>query len=178
MKTILAPVDFSGVSQRVVEVAAELATAVGGRVVLLHLLRESQVVTDRYVDAATFDELAAALEAAADRQLSEFQEALEKKSVTVQQLRLIGYPWEDIVLQAQKISADYIVIGSHGHTAFYDLILGSTSSAVLKRATCPVIVVPPLKKHPRGASSPEPGKTTCITRAGGATTKADATPVL
>ena len=149
MKTILTPVDFSGVTQRVVEVAAELATALDGCIVLLHLVRASQVVTDSYLDAATFEEQTAAMEAAADRRLSEFKTALEKRSIAVQQLRLTGYPWEDIVEQARNCSADYIVIGSHGHTAFYDLVLGSTTSAVIKRATCPVIVVPSPKKTKR-----------------------------
>jgi nucleotide-binding universal stress UspA family protein len=35
------------------------------------------------------------------------------------------------------------VMGSHGHTAFYDLLVGSTTHAVLKRAKCPVVIVPP-----------------------------------
>jgi universal stress protein A len=35
------------------------------------------------------------------------------------------------------------VLGSHGHTAFYDLLVGSTAAGVLKHAPCPVVVVPP-----------------------------------
>ena len=44
--------------------------------------------------------------------------------------------------QAERLTADYIVIGSHGHTAFYDLLVGSTASGVLKSASCPVVIVP------------------------------------
>jgi nucleotide-binding universal stress UspA family protein len=38
-------------------------------------------------------------------------------------------------------------MGSHGHTAFYDLLVGSTTHGVLMRANCPVVIVPPEKKR-------------------------------
>jgi len=34
------------------------------------------------------------------------------------------------------------VLGSHGHTAFYDLLVGSTTHGILLRAKCPVLIVP------------------------------------
>jgi nucleotide-binding universal stress UspA family protein len=56
-----------------------------------------------------------------------------------------GVPAQVILEQAQKLSADHIVMGSHGHTALYDLIAGSTTTRVLKGAPCPVVVVPAQK---------------------------------
>jgi nucleotide-binding universal stress UspA family protein len=55
---------------------------------------------------------------------------------------LHGFIGPMILREAQKRRAAYIVIGSHGHSAFYDLVVGSTASLVLKRAACPVLVVP------------------------------------
>ena len=54
-----------------------------------------------------------------------------------------------IVEQAEKSRADYIVMGSHGHTAFYDLLVGSTTHGVLMRAKCPVLIVPAAKEKKR-----------------------------
>jgi len=34
------------------------------------------------------------------------------------------------------------VVGSHGHGAFYDLLVGSTTHGLLLRASCPVLIVP------------------------------------
>jgi hypothetical protein len=34
------------------------------------------------------------------------------------------------------------VMGSHGHTALFELVLGSTTQAVLKGARQPVVVIP------------------------------------
>jgi nucleotide-binding universal stress UspA family protein len=38
------------------------------------------------------------------------------------------------------------VMGSHGHTALYDLLVGSTTHGVLMRAQCPVVIVPSAKQ--------------------------------
>jgi nucleotide-binding universal stress UspA family protein len=47
-----------------------------------------------------------------------------------------------ILDQAARVSADYVVMGSHGHTALYDLLVGSTTHGVLLRAPCPVVITP------------------------------------
>ena len=147
MRIILTPVDFSEASPRVVEVAAGLARALHSRVVLLHVVRVPPLLTGLDVEVKNVAEMTLALEQAAERKLSELQRALEEKSVETQILRLTGHAAAEIIEQAQKLSADHIVIGSHGHTAFYDLTLGSTTSAVIMGSACPVIVVPPMKKH-------------------------------
>jgi nucleotide-binding universal stress UspA family protein len=38
------------------------------------------------------------------------------------------------------------VMGSHGHTALYDLLVGSTTHGVLMRAICPVVIIPAIKE--------------------------------
>ena len=38
-----------------------------------------------------------------------------------------------------------IVMGSHGHTALFESVIGSTVSAVLKRAVRPVVIVPRMR---------------------------------
>jgi nucleotide-binding universal stress UspA family protein len=64
------------------------------------------------------------------------------EGVTAHVIHQVGSPGERIVQQAERLEADYIVMGSHGHGAFYDLIVGGTTTRVLKAATCPVVIVP------------------------------------
>ncbi len=45
--------------------------------------------------------------------------------------------------QADIQKSDLIVIGSHGRSGFERLLLGSITEKVLRKATCPVMVVPP-----------------------------------
>jgi len=53
-----------------------------------------------------------------------------------------------ILAQAGALRADYIVMGSHGHAALYELLAGSTAHGVLLKAACPVVVVPPAGRTP------------------------------
>jgi nucleotide-binding universal stress UspA family protein len=49
----------------------------------------------------------------------------------------------EIVLQAERLHADLIVLGTHGGSGFDRLLLGSTAEKVLRKAACPVLTVPP-----------------------------------
>jgi nucleotide-binding universal stress UspA family protein len=49
----------------------------------------------------------------------------------------------EIVAQARARNADLIALGTHGHGGFARLTLGSTAEKVLRKATCPVLTIPP-----------------------------------
>jgi nucleotide-binding universal stress UspA family protein len=48
---------------------------------------------------------------------------------------------DTLVRLAQERDAPAVVVGSRGHRALGELLLGSTSHGVLRRADCPVVVV-------------------------------------
>src|SRR5581483_2684811 len=54
-----------------------------------------------------------------------------------------GPPATAILACATRVGADLIVIGTHGASGFEHLVLGSVTEKVLRRATCPVMTVPP-----------------------------------
>ncbi len=143
MKTILVPIDFSAVSGVVVDEAATLARALSGRVVLLTVI-QPPVITSEYAPLMeNISEFVAAGEKTAAKKLAKLAEQLEAKSIAAETLQFNGAPVTNIVEQAEKLSADYIVMGSHGHSAVYDLLVGSTTHGVLMRSKCPVVIVPP-----------------------------------
>jgi nucleotide-binding universal stress UspA family protein len=132
---ILAPVDFSSATERVVEVAAELARAVNGYVVLLHVLTTSSVLTG--AGAANLGSIRTAVE-----HLHRLKAKLRADAMPVQAVWFVGDPAPDITTQAAKLRAAFIVLGSHGHSALYHFMLGGTASAVMKQSRCPVVIVP------------------------------------
>jgi nucleotide-binding universal stress UspA family protein len=149
MKTILAPLDFSGVSDAVVAEAAALARAVHGRVVLYAVV-QPPIITSEYAPLMeNYTELLAAGEAAAARNLEHAAERLRCDGLSVETAQSDGAPAPEILAQAQECAADYIVMGSHGHTALYDLVVGSTTHGVVQHAPCPVVIVPPPQKPAR-----------------------------
>lgn len=69
-------------------------------------------------------------------------EAMRSSQMDSTALLIRGYCPETILLEAQRLQADLIVMGSHGKGMMKQLILGSTSQAVIKDATIPVLVIP------------------------------------
>jgi len=142
VKTVLAPIDFSGASEAVVSEAAALARSFNGRVVLLTVI-QPPVITSEYAPMMeNLAEITAAGEKAAGKNLAKIEERFKAESIPTESVQVNGAPVAHIVEQAQKFAADYIVMGSHGHTAVYDLLVGSTTHGVLMRAMCPVVIVP------------------------------------
>jgi nucleotide-binding universal stress UspA family protein len=150
MKTILAPIDFSRVSTAVVQEATSLARAMDGRVVLLAVIQPPAVVTEYAAMVDNAAEIMAAGEKNAARELEKIEEQVRADFVQVESVQVVGAPVANIVDQADQLGADYIVMGSHGHTAFYDLLVGSTTHGVLMRAQCPVVIVPSAQGKPPG----------------------------
>jgi nucleotide-binding universal stress UspA family protein len=65
----------------------------------------------------------------------------EDARVPVRTHVVTGHAVRDILRLASDLGADLIVIGSTGHSTFYERMVGSTASRVVHLATCPVLVV-------------------------------------
>jgi nucleotide-binding universal stress UspA family protein len=72
-------------------------------------------------------------------------ERLGRRGLQTTALAVEGYPGTTIVEEAEKWGADFIFVGSHGHTGFIRFLLGSIAKAVVQNAPCSVEIV----RHPR-----------------------------
>ncbi|MFU1856334.1 universal stress protein [Sphingobacterium sp. NGMCC 1.201703] len=54
----------------------------------------------------------------------------------------IGSVKEEILTASHEWSADLIIMGSNGRSGFDHFISGSVSESVIRKATCPVLVIP------------------------------------
>jgi nucleotide-binding universal stress UspA family protein len=61
-------------------------------------------------------------------------------------------------LAAAGRSADLLVLGSHGHSQIRHTVLGSVSEACIRKATCPVVVIPVPAAHEAEKAEPVPRK--------------------
>ena len=142
MNTILCAVDFSDVATRVASVAGTMAMAFDARVVLLHVAPpEPSFVSFEPGPQSERDFRAAELRQE-HRDLQTLAEALEAEGVTVEPLMVPGATVEKILDEAERLEADVVVLGSHGHSALYDLLVGSVAEGVMRKAKCPVLIVP------------------------------------
>lgn len=149
MKTFLVPVDFSPVTDQVIDTAVEFARAFGGKVVLLHVVQPPVVATAEYaLPVEVIQEAVDASEKSATVKLAKFTDLFRKAGIGCDSKVLLGPPVTLIREEAAKAKADYILMGSHGHGKLYDFLVGSTASGVIKKSTCGVIIIPPKDKAP------------------------------
>ena len=153
MKTILVPLDLSAAAVRVCDAACELAKLTGARPILLHIVQPPPVMmSDVYAfDASQLGDLSAAAEKNAVRKLRALSLHCAKQQVRVTTVQRTGVPVTAILAKARSTRARYIVMGTHGHGAMYDLLVGSTTHGVLMKAPCPVLIVPAADPRPRPA---------------------------
>lgn len=118
------------------------------RLVLLHVVQSPPFLINDYygIDPGSVIEIVAIGEKAAFKQLEALRQRWQKKELKVKSLQMSGAPVPSIITQAGELKAAYIVIGSHGHGAVFDLFVGSTTHGVLRRARCPVLVVPTIRR--------------------------------
>ena len=153
MKTILVPVDFSPTTRQVIAAAHPLAEASGAQVTLLHVIQPPLVSSDYGLTIDMMREALVASQKTAAKQLAHVEQLLVAQGLNVTTRLIEGFPPEQIVEQARRLRAAYIVMGSHGHTALYELLVGSTAHAVLKHTPCPVLIVPSVRQKAKKRES-------------------------
>ena len=141
---ILAAVDFSGFTEPILGAVERIAAAVPApRIWLLHVAEPDPsfvgygagptVVRDQV--AAEYREERQRLHACADR--------LRRPGREVSALVVQGAIAETILAEAAGLGAQLIVMGSHGYGTIAELIVGGVSKVVLRKAPCPVLIIPP-----------------------------------
>lgn len=154
VKTILAAIDFSPVSDLVVAQAAALARAVGGKVVLVTVMVEPVFVKGYAPPPPKFEKITVTHERAVRKRLAALQQQLQSDFVVAETVVRRGNAALHILQEAEEHDTVFIVIGSHGHTAFFELVVGSTTQTVLNRARQPVVVIPAKMRKPRRPKFP------------------------
>ncbi len=147
MKIFLLPVDFSAVTEDIIDETVAFARAIGGRVQLLHVVQLPVITSEFALPPEALQSAVANAEKSAEKRLSKYVEIFRTAGIEAHAKIAVGQPVYVILDEAVTGKADYIVMGSHGHGRVYDLLVGSTTSGVLKRARCGVIILPPEDKQ-------------------------------
>ncbi|HEU4927444.1 MAG TPA: universal stress protein [Vicinamibacterales bacterium] len=148
IQQILCPVDFSEFSRRALDHALGLARCYGSAVTALHVVAPAPVVVPvPYYFGAEVAPPMTLPPADRGRVASELEAFVSSERAGA--LRAATYVAEgpvvhqEILVQAKRLHADLIVLGTHGRSGFERLFLGSTAEKVLRTARCPVMTVPP-----------------------------------
>jgi nucleotide-binding universal stress UspA family protein len=143
--SILLPTDFSECGNFALSYAASLARTFKATIVCLNVI-EPIVPTVGYsgmTEPLPIADIAEQLEDSAERELPKLAECDDCAGLDVEELVVHGEAAAEIVRVAKERSIDLIVIASHGRTGLGRILFGSTAEAVVRHATCPVLVVKP-----------------------------------
>ena len=140
-QSILCAVDFSPASLRALEYGLRLAEESGKRVTLLHVFDWDE---DRLMPEQFDKQARDVRQEHRDATLERLRALVPEEARTwcdVRVLTATGRPHEEVVLAAADEEADLIVMGAHGRRAKDLLLFGSTTTQVVRHATCPVLTI-------------------------------------
>ena len=146
MKTIVAPIDFSDVTDAVVESEANLSKALQVPLYLLHIAPPDPYFIGYEPGPQTVRDNVAQKIRKGQHMLQELETQMKARGFDVHCLLVQGATEDKIIQEANRLEAQMIVIGSHGHGALMKLLVGSVAEGVLRKAKCPVLIVPSAKK--------------------------------
>jgi nucleotide-binding universal stress UspA family protein len=136
---IMAAIDGSDLSERVLDKASELAAARGASLLVVQVI-EPVIYTE--VNEKLFRELEyPSQEEYLNKDFEKIAEVVTKSGVTFERVVAEGVPAEEICNQAEEHGVDLVVIGRHGAGMLERFLLGSVSDRVVHHAPCSVYVV-------------------------------------
>lgn len=136
---ILATTDFSERALAGVKEAAALAQELGAKVTLAYVVQD-RLPPMMLGSGLHWQEIVESHKATAlERLAAHAAEHLE--GCDHETLVDVGVPSEVILRLSRRLAVDLIVMASHGYGLVGQIVLGSTTERVLRKAPCPVLVV-------------------------------------
>jgi nucleotide-binding universal stress UspA family protein len=143
---ILACLDFSDATAGVIGETATLACATKAEVQLLYVLPEGHEFPMLSPGAAAAVAPEIPDKAAALEHTREFIGLLKNVGVKAEAKVVAGNVVDAILSEAERLKPQRIIVGSHGHSALYEMMVGSVAEGLLRRSPVPVVIVPCRKK--------------------------------
>lgn len=141
LQRILVALDFSDLTEHILKHAAELARVFGSELLLCHVVDRAAFLSQLPPGGEGYlpPNLPQLQEEYAREQIAEWQ-----KKLPLPQSRLVfgqGSPYREIVRIARDENVDLLILGTHGHGAIVQALLGSVAERVVRHAPCPVLTV-------------------------------------
>jgi nucleotide-binding universal stress UspA family protein len=135
---LLVPIDFSDITEPVIDAAIEVATPFAATITLMHAY-----VVPMMPYGGPFAPVMDQIRAAAREQLETVVERTKQRYPRCDCKLLGGAIEQQILRAADEVRADWIVIGSRGLSGLSRLMLGSIAERVVRLSPLPVLVVTP-----------------------------------
>lgn len=139
LKRILVPIDFSDCSRKALQYALPLARQHRAAITLLYVIPPAYGAGE--FGGIDYAQMEATLKEGGEKELTKLAVEEVRGEVPTDTLVRAGSPSREIIDAARSLTADLIVISTHGRTGLSHVLLGSVAEHVVQRAPCPVFVV-------------------------------------
>ncbi|TNF97694.1 MAG: universal stress protein [Gammaproteobacteria bacterium] len=139
---LLVAVDLSDSTEIIVKKVEEIAKPLSAKVWIIHNAVPEPDVLEFKADPQAAREALAKKFHQEHRQIQEIAERMRTAGLDTTALLVHGPTVETILEEVEKLEVDMIVVGTHGRSAVYQLIMGSVSEGILHKSQCPVLVIP------------------------------------
>jgi len=142
MKLIIAPTDFSAISDNAIKYATDMAVAMGTNLMLVNVYQLPISFSEVPLVTISLDEI----RKISEDKLAELKQNLE--TITGNKLKIytesrLGEVSEEITKLTETLSPFAIVMGTRGTTGAGRFFIGSNSISVIAKVGVPVFVIPP-----------------------------------
>jgi nucleotide-binding universal stress UspA family protein len=139
-RRILVPTDFTETSDRALDWAIHLASAVGASVTVMHAY---EIPVVGFPDGALIPtaEIAQRITDAARNGLTALVDRNRDRGVAIDGILREGVAYEEINAVADQIDADLLVVGTHGRRGLARALLGSVAENVIRTSHRPVLTI-------------------------------------
>ncbi|QHI39295.1 Universal stress protein G [Kordia antarctica] len=139
MKNIIIPIDFSKQSEFALETGAILAKKHNAKLHVLHMLELSESLVS-YSKTENKNEMMFML-AYAKKRFEEFVDKEYLQGVNLEPVIKHHKVYKEVDALAKEISADLVIMGSHGLTTQDGLFAGSNAEKMVRNSDTPVLIV-------------------------------------
>ncbi len=147
-KTVLYSTDFSPLAETALEYVKKLKEAGAKKVIVTHVVTSLSIELPEGTDLMNSEILSNVLPKADQLYVTSIIEKLDriKKNLEFNELEVeialrYGTPGDEIVNVAKEKGASVIVMGAHGKGLLTEILLGSVSVDVMRKAECPVLII-------------------------------------
>ncbi len=141
-QNILVPYDESKCSLRAFKIATEMAKKFNSKLTVVTVILEFYHTRSLYANVRYEEILLKKQRDSAKNALSKIQTNAKKQGIDV---AIDVLESNSVVKQIASIAKskkiDLIIMGTHGRTGLYKLILGNVANGVSQRVSCPVLLV-------------------------------------
>lgn len=139
MKNILIPVDFSKGSMHALEYALKMVNKIGGDLRILHV-RKSKSYDRPFILKDSEKSYSKTVDEFCNEILDHYKEQYKGKGA-FDYVITTGKIYKNVIIEAEKLDAGLIVMGTHGVSGFEELWVGSNAYRVVSKASCPVLTI-------------------------------------